>query len=93
MVSPYLMRPVRSVEEIERDRPKSERLETLIGQALGAARAAGYGPHEQIDRAAMVVLSHRPHLTAIDALAAVHRVRRQIETRLDSQAEPKAKQQ
>jgi len=90
MVSPYLMRPIRSVEEIERNRPKVDRLETLIGQALGAARTAGYGPHEQIDRAAMVVLSHRPHLTAIDALAAVHRVRRQIQTRLNRQAEAKA---
>ncbi len=91
MVSPYLMRPIRSVDEIERARPKSEQLDTLIGQALGAARAAGYGPHEQIDRAAMVVLSHRPYLSAIDALAAVHRVRRQIEARLHGQARPKAK--
>ncbi len=89
MVSPYLMRPIRSVEKI--DRSRSEQLERLIGQALGAARVAGYGPYEQIDRAAMVVLNHRPHLTAIDALAAVHRVKRQIETRENSQDRPRAK--
>lgn len=92
MVSPYLMRPIRSIDEIETSRPKGERLEALIGQALGAARAAGYGPHEQIDRATMVVLSLRPQLTTIDALAAVHRVRRQIETRLHCQARPEVKQ-
>jgi hypothetical protein len=75
------MRPIRSVEEVENERPKGEQLETLIGKALSAASAAGYGPYEQIDRAAMVVLSHRPHLTAIDALAAVHRVKRRRDTR------------
>jgi len=91
MVSPYLMRPIRSVDEIESSRPKGEQLETLIGHALGAAKAAGYGPYEQIDRAAMVVLSRRPQLSAIDALAAVHRVKRQIETRLPCQALPNAK--
>ncbi len=91
MVSPYLMRPIRSFDEIESSRPEGERLETLIGQALGAARAAGYGPHEQIDRAAMIVLSRRPHMTAVDALAAVHRVRRQIDTKVHGQVRSEIK--
>ena len=36
-------------------------------------KSAGLGPHEQMNRAAMVVLKLRPELTPLDALALVQR--------------------
>ena len=76
MVSPYLMRPIRSIDEVERRRPEAQRLETVIGRALAEAEKAGYGTYEQINRAAMILMRCRPEMSSIDALVAVHRVKR-----------------
>jgi hypothetical protein len=81
MVSPYLLRPVRSLKEIEGARPKTYPLDAVVKRALTEAKASGQGPHDQIDRAAMAVLKRHPEMTALDALAAVQRVRRKL--RLD----------
>ncbi len=78
MVSPYLLRPVRSLREVEGKRPKAHPLEAVIKRALRDAKAAGKGPHDQIDRAAMAVLKRHPEMNALDALAAVQRVRRSL---------------
>ncbi len=76
MVSPYLLRPVRSLTEVEGTRPKAHPLEAVIKRALSEAKATGKGPHDQIDRAAVAVLERHPEMSALDALAAVQRVRR-----------------
>lgn len=81
MISPYLMRPIRSIDEVERRRPKGERMETVIGRALAEAEEAGYGSYEQINRAAMILMRCRPEMSAIDALVAVHRVKRKRDYR------------
>ncbi len=78
MVSPYLLRPVRSLKDVEGTRPKAHPLEAVIKRALGEAKAAGKGPHDQIDRAAMAVLRRHPEMNALDALAAVQRVRKSL---------------
>jgi len=80
MVSPYLLRPVRSLNEVQGAPPKAHPLEAVIKRALGEARAAGEGPHDQIDRAAMAVLKRHPDMSALDALAAVQQVRRSLRT-------------
>ncbi len=78
MVSPYLLRPVRSLKDVEGTRPKAHPLEAVIRRALREAKAAGKGPHDQIDRAAMAVLERHPEMDALDALAAVQQVRRSL---------------
>lgn len=78
MVSPYLLRPIRSLEEVEGAGPKAYPLEAVIKRALAEARASGKGPHDQIDRAAMAVLERHPDMSALEALAAVQRVRRSL---------------
>ena len=76
MVSPYLLRRVRTLEEVARTRSKVNPLDAVVKRALAEARAAGKGPHDQIDRAAMAVLELHPEMSPLDALAAVQRVRR-----------------
>ncbi len=73
MVSPYLKRRVRTLEEVSRTRPRTEDLDDLIRKVIEQIKAAGLGPHEQMNRAAMVVLKLRPELSALDALAMVQR--------------------
>ena len=73
MVSPYLQRRVRTLEEVSRTRSKPDDLEDLIRKVIAQIKAAGMGPHEQMNRAAMVVLKLRPELSALDALAMVQR--------------------
>lgn len=76
MVSPYLLRRVRTLEEVTGSRPGANPLEAVVKRALAEARAAGKGPHDQIDRAAMAVLELHPEMSPLDALAVVQRVRR-----------------
>ena len=78
MVSPYLLRPVRTLTEVEGTRPKAHPLEAVIKRALSEAKASGKGPHDQIDRAAMAVLERHPDMSALDALAAVQHVRKSL---------------
>jgi hypothetical protein len=78
MVSPYLLRPVRSLKEIEGARPKTYPLEAVVKRALTEAKASGKGPHDQIDRAAVAVLERHPEMSVLDALAVVQRVRRNL---------------
>ena len=73
MVSPYLQRRVRTLEEVSRRHPRTEDLDDLIRKVIEQIKAAGMGPHEQMNRAAMVVLKLRPELSALDALAMVQR--------------------
>ena len=80
MVSPYLLRRIRSLEEIEGAKAKPHPLEAVVEHALRQARAAGKGPHDQIDHAASAVLRRNPEMSALDALAAVQRVRKGLRT-------------
>lgn len=77
MVSPYLQRRVRTLEEVSRTRPKPDDLDDLIRKVITQIKAAGMGPHEQMNRAAMVVLKLRPDPSALDALAMVQRATKQ----------------
>jgi hypothetical protein len=76
MVSPYLLRRIRTLKEVARARRKLNPLEAVVKQALAEARAAGKGPHDQVNRAAMAVLELYPEMSRLDALAAVQRVRK-----------------
>jgi hypothetical protein len=80
VVSPYLQRRIRSLEEVQGARPKPQPLEAVVKRALSEARAAGKGPHDQIDHAASAVLRRHPEMSALDALAAVQRVRKGLRT-------------
>lgn len=73
MVSPYLLRPVRSLNEVTHRGLADEDLESVIRRIVTECRAGGLGPHEQMNRAAMAVLKLRPELTPLDALALVQR--------------------
>jgi hypothetical protein len=72
-VSPYLLRPVRSLEEVARARPEAQDMDDVIQKVVDQVKAAGLGTHEQMNRAAMVVLKLRPDLSALDALSLVQR--------------------
>ena len=76
MVSPYLQRRIRTLEEVAKTRRKSNPLDAVVKRAM--ARAAGKGPHDQIDSAARAVLELHPNMSPLDALAAVQRVRRSM---------------
>lgn len=76
MASPYLEKPTRSLEEVLDSRPRDEDLEDVIRQVVARCHRSGLGPHEQLNRAAMVALKLQPELSALDALALVHRVTR-----------------
>jgi len=78
MVSPYLLRRIRTLDEVARARARSNPLDAVIKRALANARAAGKGPHDQIDSAARAVLDLHPKMSALDALAAIQRVRRSM---------------
>lgn len=73
IVSPYLQRRVRTIEEVMRARPEKRDMDELIRNVVKQVKSAGLGPHEQMNRAAMVVLKLRPELTPLDALAMVQR--------------------
>lgn len=72
-ISPYLQRRVRTLEEVSRTRRQPDDLDDLIRKVIEQIKAAGMGPHEQMNRAAMVVLKLRPELSSLDALAMVQR--------------------
>ena len=81
MVSPYLQRRLRTLEEVARTRAKANPIDVVVKRALANARAAGKGPHEQIDSAARAVLEQHPKMSPLDALAVVQRVRREMRRR------------
>ncbi len=77
MVSPYLLRPRRSYEEVASEQPPNDpMIERVIRRALAEAEATGKGHYDQIDRAAVAVLGQYPEMSGIEALAAVQRVKR-----------------
>ena len=76
MVSPYLQRPVRSLDEVLGASPAEERVEEVIRRVLAEAEAARQAPHDQISRAVAAVLRLRPEMSARDAVGMVRRVRR-----------------
>ncbi len=78
MVSPYLQRRIRTLEEVAKTRKNSNPLDAVVKRAMASARAAGKGPHDQIDSAARAVLKLHPNMSPLDALAAVQRVRRSM---------------
>ena len=84
-VSPYLMKPLRSYEEVaghqDAQPPKAMtriELEQLIRRTLNEARDDGQGPLQQIDAAVTAALKVNPAMTGLDALGTVNRVRRQF---------------
>jgi hypothetical protein len=50
----------------------------VVEHALRQARAAGKGPHDQIDHAAIALLKTYPEMSVLDALAAVQQVRKSL---------------
>jgi len=75
MVSPYLQRPVRSLDEVQGASPAEERVEEVVRRTLAKAESAGQAPGDQISRAVAVVLRLRPEMTTRDVLALVRRLR------------------
>ena len=75
MVSPYLKRPVRSLDEVLRASPGSERIDAVIAHTLAEAEAAGQGPPDQISRAAAALRRLYPGLSTRQALALVRQTR------------------
>ncbi len=78
MVSPYLLRRIRTLDEAAKARTQSNPLDAVVKRALANARADGKGPHDQIDSAARAVLELHPKMSPLDALATVQRVRRKM---------------
>ena len=78
MVSPYLERRLRTLNEVAKARKRANPLDVVVKRALANARAAGKGPHDQIDYAAQAILELHPKMSPLDALAAVQRVRRKM---------------
>lgn len=76
-VSPYLRRRLRSYEEVRQKQVSQRVLDAIILRTLSEAKAAGHGQVGQMDLATRAVLDARPDLSALDALEAVERVRRQ----------------
>lgn len=75
MVSPYLKRPVRSLDEVLRAKPGSDHIDAVIAHSLAAAKAAGQEPPDQISKAVEALRRLYPGLSARDALALVRQIR------------------
>ncbi len=73
MVSPYLRRPLRRLDEVTAGRSPEDDLEAMIHQVVADARRAGRGRHDRLNRAAMMVMRARPDLSPLDALALVNK--------------------
>jgi hypothetical protein len=75
MVSPYLQRPVRSLDEVLQPCSAGEAVEMVIRRTLVAAEAAGQAPHDQISRAVAAVLRLHPEMSTREAFALIRRLR------------------
>ncbi len=75
MVSPYLQRPVRSLDEVQGASPAEERVEEVIRRVLADAEAAGQAPQDRVSRAVAAVLRLRPEMTTREVLILVRRLR------------------
>ncbi len=74
MVSPYLKRPVRSLDEVLRTKPGSQRIDAVIAHILSDAEASGEEQPDQVSRAAEALRRLYPGLNARDALALVRQI-------------------
>lgn len=82
MVSPYLLQPLRSYEEVAlneeaRRAPPPIDDETVVRRAFFKAKREGRGPLAQIDRALTAVLAKNPDMAPLEALRLVNRVRQE----------------
>ncbi len=75
MVSPYLKRPVRSLDEVLRAKCGSEHIDAVIANTLAEAAAAGQELPDQISRAVEALRRLYPGLSARDAKALVRQIR------------------
>lgn len=73
MVSPYLRRPLRRLEEVTAGRDAEADLDAMILRVVDEARRAGRGRHDRLNRAAMMAMRARPELSPLDALALVNK--------------------
>lgn len=73
MVSPYLRRPLRRLEEVTAGRDAEADLDAMILRVVDEARRAGRGRHDRLNRAAMMVMRARPELSPLDALVLVNK--------------------
>ncbi len=75
MVSPYLKRPVRSLDEVLRAKPGNERIDAVIAHTLAEAEVAGQEPPDQISQAVAALRRLYPGLSKRNALALVRQTR------------------
>ncbi len=75
MVSPYLKRPVRSLDEVLSAMAGSERIEAVVAQTLAEAAAAGQEPPDQISQAVEVLRRLYPGLSARNARTLIRNMR------------------
>jgi hypothetical protein len=72
-VSPYLKRPIRSVEEAQRDLLANGNLKRIILRAITESRSQGRKPTRQFQDAVDALLLARPDIEESLAVKAVHR--------------------
>ena len=75
MVSPYLLRPVRSLQQAHQERERVERYEEIALRAIAEGQAAGDPPQHLVKRAVAAVIRHDPKMPYRSALALVQRIR------------------
>ena len=72
-VSPYLKKPIRSVEEAQSDLLTAGNLRRIILRAITESRAQGRKPTRQFQDAVDALLLARPDIEESIAVKAVHR--------------------
>ena len=73
-VSPYLKRPIRSMDQALDEVEANHRLETIILEAIVLARGSGGNSSRQFQAAVDSVIARCPELTEPMAVSVVHRV-------------------
>ena len=73
MVSPYLLRPIRTFQQAAREREEGRHFEEIASRALEEGRAAGEAPPQMLKRAVAAIIRRDPRMTYRAALAIVQR--------------------
>ena len=78
MVSPYLLRPIRSLEEAISARHRLRQFDAVAIRALTEANTAGESPDGQFKRAVAAIIRLRPDIKVAEAAALVERVKTRL---------------
>lgn len=78
MISPYLLRPIRSLEEAISARHRMRQFDAVALRALTEAKAQGESSEGQFKRAVAAIIRLRPEIKVSEAAALVERVKAKI---------------